>query len=176
MPRTSHNNFAQELNDYFKALALSSTLIPYDGTNKKYLQMGIEEIIAAGSQFGFDETFGMIYEPIDFKVSGKSSDDLRMSPAIGLWFLKFAPKDDFAARKAVEEEAFRIASSFLGKIKKDQEAYSKGEDPEALIKNFDLNTAELKLSGKVGDYHYGYILEFEIFNDGQIMFNQAEWV
>lgn len=174
MPNNVHNNLVAESSAYFKNLAIESTLITYDGNNGQYKEMGIEEIAALGSNLKFNG-FGMIYEPVEVKFSGKNINDARATPAIALWFVKYAKKDDFVARKAVEEEAYRIASSFLARIKLDQEKYARGEDSDAVFKNFDLDTVEIYKTGLVGDYHYGYILEFQVFNDGMIAYDEDDW-
>lgn len=175
MPNNVHNNLAEEISQYFDALATQSVFIDYDGASGNYKEMGMDEIIALGSNLDFKQKFGMIYEPIEIMLSGKSLNDVRATPGIALWFIKYAKDGDFAQRKAVEEEAFRIANHFFGRIKHDQEQYTKGLSNDMLFKNLDLSTVKFEKTGMIGDSHYGYILQFEVFNDGKIEYDAAEW-
>lgn len=175
MPNNVHNNLAEELNDYFKALALSSTLIPYDGNNHNYISMGVEEMKTIGHNVKFGNDFGLVYEPIDAKLHGKGLYDATIDSGIALWFLKFSRKDDFASRQIVLQEAFKIAMSFLAKVKYDQEEYTKGNNANPVVSRFDLASVELNIVGPIGDYHFGYVLEFMIGNDGRIEFDEDEW-
>lgn len=173
MPTREQNNLASELNNYFESLATRSVHIAAGN----YIEMGAEEMAEKGANINFHGTFGMVYEPIDAKISLKNLRDTTLRAAVGLWFLKFAPKNDFAARQLVQEEAYRIALQFLAKIRKDQEDYLKDPDNESLAvtNRLDMNDVEVNLTGVVGDQHYGYALEFKLVNDGEVVYTAEEW-
>lgn len=171
MPTREQNNLAKELSDYFESLATSSTHI----AEGNYLEMGSEEMATKGANIDFHGTFGMVYEPIDAIISLKNLRDTTLRAAVGLWFLKFAPKNDFSARQLVQEEAYRIALQFLARIRKDQEDYLKGDESLAITNRLDMNDVEVNLTGVVGDQHYGYALEFKLVNDGEVVYTAEEW-
>lgn len=171
MPIREQNDIAKALADYFELIKTSSVHIP----NANYVAMGAEELAMKGVNLNFGGQLGMIYEPPDFSISGKNLRDATLRAEIGLWFVQFAAKDDFAARLLVEQNAYRVAMQFLARMKKDQEDYLKGESSLAITNRFDLSNVNLNLTGRIGDYHFGYVLEFALQNDGHITYTSDDW-
>lgn len=170
------NNVATELHNYFEALAQSSTLIGYDGTNGYFRSMGIEQLVQT-TNLAFGNTFGLVLEMIDGKVTGKNRNDASVGAAVGLWFLSFAPKDDHEKVQEVQNAAFTIGTQFLAKIKKDQEAiYDEGDIELSIVHYFDLNSIDFDVAGPVGDQLHGYRFEFMLRQEGRLVFDESKWV